>query len=369
MIAFSKGQSLSEYLLLGGLITIVSIAALLMLAGDFSASLPELLDRIFNGGGNGLASSAMANASSKSSSSYLPSQYAETEGLGPVQFTLSNGSTITLEEYPRDIPSVVETAGGNGTTEILLANLEEIIRQLIEAEEITPEQANSLMDLSNAGHEVAFVQKEYEDILISTPDFGNLNADGTLVIETLNTEGETVNYWDSLITLGMNIDGPANYYMPAEEFLTRTYLQCTTATHCDKSEPIAPDLNATTSSSNWMVWGSFDPSLDDLSNSNSTTITGGSALNSFAVEYGKAASDGALESPIVKEIVDALASEILKINSDLTSTAYPNVLAEGEAESATNSTFQEKLVSKITHRNSGGICEVGGDTDSGIQCQ
>ncbi len=349
-----QGQSLTEYLLLGVLVAVIAIGGLSAFNQELEASLPDLLDRIFNGGGNGVASSAMGNSISINSGS--GAQSTAIEGLGPVELTLSSGETITLTQYPTDIPSVIETAGANGTTEILLANLEQVIQEFLQAEEITPEEARTLMNLANAGHEIASAQKTLEEALLNNPSaldptLRTIGTDGFYEALTVNVNGEETLINSLYNDLGLAYRRPSNY---SEHQLTNDFLSLASEA---KSTNVGDDFGFV-----------INPDSESKIRVNFNSV-----MNDFIQEYTIANENGSLDSPLIKSIIDDLSSEIIQVNSDFSTTIrLSNVYSndpQGTYSTETPELLLNNLVSRTTDRDSGGICVTGGDTDSGIQCQ
>ncbi len=126
MTVRNKGQSLTEYTMISLLIAVATILTLNLFSTELNASLPNLIDRIFNGGGgpldNRIATTAAPTITTDNGTTVT--------GLSTIQVTTANGTVINLPNYPTDIVNAIETAGGNGTTEILLASLSKLINDL-----------------------------------------------------------------------------------------------------------------------------------------------------------------------------------------------------------------------------------------------
>ncbi len=278
-----KGQSLSEYLLLATLIAIVSIGGLSVLANTAANSLPNLLECIFDGAcenktnNNGNSPSPTGTAIEVSGGAgqgtHLPRPAPNTSH---VSFTLSNGSQITLTNYPTDLSCMIETAGGNGTTETLLANLEELITALVEAGEIDATQAGTLSDLANQGHLIAEYQGAIEafDANNSAWTGGDYTINQTAI--TVSGYGRdlaltSTNVATATTTIGFSEDG--NFFSPnIQEFLNQA---------------------------------NYDSSLKQwtLAESSGADIKAGSALSKFITLYKEAENSGALNNPTTSQIV------------------------------------------------------------------
>jgi hypothetical protein len=83
----------------------------------------------------------------------------------PYQYKTAEGETITIPNFPTDLAAAVEVDGGHGTSEKLLAAMEAWIQAMVDAEEITPDDAKGLKALANQGHLIANNLKAHEDVI------------------------------------------------------------------------------------------------------------------------------------------------------------------------------------------------------------
>ncbi|MBX2860710.1 MAG: hypothetical protein KTR14_05720 [Vampirovibrio sp.] len=175
-----SGQGLAEYITGGSIVAFVAIAAVAPLAANWQGFMAGIANDSV-GGGNTIAS---ANTSQNTPApatqpvgvnAPIPGTTTNitTNAFGST-LTLSDGTTMTLEQYPLDV-SMIETAGGHGTTEFLMSQMETIIAQLEIDGKIDQTQASLLKDLSNQGHRIAEMEKIYETTLANSGnDYQNL---------------------------------------------------------------------------------------------------------------------------------------------------------------------------------------------------
>ncbi|MBX2859728.1 MAG: hypothetical protein KTR14_00715, partial [Vampirovibrio sp.] len=177
-----KGQSGSEYIVIGSLAAVISIAALASLGGTLDGSLISIgsqnnthaLNSLLteapaglqatvagavparNNVNNGIPTGVGAGSGAKTSAGngVLPN------GTGST-ITLADGTTMNVGFYPVDT-GLIETAGSHGTTELLMGQMDTMISQLEAEGKIDSTQANLLKNLSNQGHRIAEIEKVFE---------------------------------------------------------------------------------------------------------------------------------------------------------------------------------------------------------------
>jgi hypothetical protein len=144
-----RGQSLLQYILIGGIVLLGSLGGLVLLGNTLHTSLQGFQQSLKIGA---LPNQAAQTEKALSNSAY----YSE------FTFRTRAGNTFQLQGYPQDMGEAIVTIGANGTTEIILANLDRLIRQLLQNGEINTEQADLLAALSNQGHEIAKIESLLE---------------------------------------------------------------------------------------------------------------------------------------------------------------------------------------------------------------
>jgi hypothetical protein len=293
------GQSLIEYVVSGTLIGGVCIAGLMIAGNGMNDQLKGLKADLEKN--NGSAADIQAMASLKGITT-APDK----NGLSTVTIKLSSGAEITLEKYPADLNKSIATSGANGTTEMLLANMDSVLSQLYAAENLTPEQTNFLIALSNQGHKMADILKQAESIAAST-------GDSKLVNNTVANMG-----WASW----------AGYGAESGQFLELYNLAETSGALAD---PTAKSVVSTLVSQ-----------ILNISNAAETGSYSFMWSNDF--------------SPITQQ--DFL---------DFTA-GYLNESGMLETTPSSIDSLLKLDPSMLVHQDSAGICTVGGSTDSGTQC-
>ncbi len=313
-----KGQSVSEYTLLGVLVAVASIGALGSMTGVFDNALPGVLDRIF--GKPDIAVSA-------------PSVYATTSGPNvalqktfpgskTLTITLDSGLEIELGPYADDMTALVETAGANGATRQLASTLENLTKQMLTAEELSPEQAQALMDLANSGH---------------------TNANMEAALEKAFQSGHT---------------GPLTYngvtYSGLDDFGDELFFMYA-------SDAEFPDVEELIRS------GDYGPAMELIASSYQNWEGRGQFSAPFLSAYTKALDSGAMEDPAVKTVVDTLSAKILMAGQAIGWTDgdinHPQLM-----EAANGVLDGGKSVSELTHKDSVGICNLDNGQDTGVEC-
>ncbi len=323
------GQSLGEYFLLASLIAVVSIGALSFFANDFSATLPGLLDRIFGGGGGASATTTSGGGSSSSSGGTVASaSFPPGVSTTGITVTTAGGTVINLANYPSNLANAVETAGGNGTTNVLLANLEQIIHGLEAAGELDATQINLLKALANQGHRLSEFQQmaeTYDQSLIAGgsttyPSGGTFNyAGGTHVnagsFDIFGGISSALNVSSHLFDLG-------------------TLGTVTQVTHTS-TNPQWVETSGTT-------LGGFPVSGDEA--------------GLFIHLFQEAQSQGALNDPAIQQLVTALGNDIL----DVTGGHNTSLMFRSSGADLTATTFNEDAGSMLSSGSASAICAAGG---------
>ncbi|MBY0405024.1 MAG: hypothetical protein K2X66_14080, partial [Cyanobacteria bacterium] len=132
------GNSLVEYALPLGLIVVVVLVGAELVGSNLFQWMPSMSNGTLKNDGHSKSLRLRPLGSNP---------YTQT-----VLLTLSDGSSLDLENYPTDINSLVETLGPNGTTDLLVDAIRQLAQKLLAKGEITQAQANQLMALANSGH-------------------------------------------------------------------------------------------------------------------------------------------------------------------------------------------------------------------------
>jgi hypothetical protein len=149
----AKGISTTEYALVIGLVVIVSIP-LLMTLGNLSnqeLKTTEAHQSDFTNLNDLITSNSPGN--------YATSLGSAQPGIGTIQYKLQDGTSITLNNFPTDIPKLVETIGPNGTTDLISNALIKLSQKMRAEGKIDDTQLNQFRTLAENGHNLAREQE------------------------------------------------------------------------------------------------------------------------------------------------------------------------------------------------------------------
>lgn len=150
-----KGQSIQEYLLPLGLIVVVAIASLTMLGQNLSG--------IFSG---------MVQKAPPPAPVIVDAGFPAGPNTSTFSFpiTRSDGTvaTITIPNFPNNLATAIETSGPNGSTEKMLAFLNQLADTLLAEGAIKADQAQAIRDIASSGLFLAKKQKDVQDALENT---------------------------------------------------------------------------------------------------------------------------------------------------------------------------------------------------------
>jgi hypothetical protein len=310
----SLGQSLPEYVLPLALVVVVAVGASTLLQ-----------DNLFE---NIMGSQMGETYSAQNKSVHLAPMGTPTApsagGLTrKVQIKLADGSLLILNDLPVNIKQSVETVGANGTTELLLANLDSLIRQLRRANQIDETQANRLSNLSNQGHQLAAMQRALEEAVDHAEQTGQ-----SLYGSSLQIGNETVSPYNLATRLGFS-----GFQENSTQF-----------------QQLDPELQ------------NFIRTNTAFQNNSENNYLPGSELTRFYQELYSAHQSGALKDPLTRNIVDALSNQIIALSSTV-----ENAIAYGFNSGKGNITPAEMnalMVSQISNQYAKGICDAGGGTET-----
>ena len=300
----ANGNAIVEYILPAILVVALSVAALSAIGaglnGKFGTMKTTMQSKI-----NGAQQQNQVHLAQKNAFQPAGSFSVTSGGSG------KGGTTGTLPPNlsglsPADISKIIQTAGANGGTETLALALQKYAQQLLASGTLTPDQANILTKLANAGHDLAAGEKALQDAVNNGQS-------------TVNYNGQTYSVADFQAQFGFN----------------------------DSSGGI-----------------------NNASNMNASAAVGQTApfmnLYQQAVSSG-ALSDPTVSAQITslsKQI--AALSELAKFNTTTSATdlSYGYVTAMQQV-GVTNAPV---TISGQTNTNSGQICNTGSGTDSGTAC-
>ena len=150
----NTGQGIAEYSLVGTLIALAVIAPFTLLGKNTTTAFKGLNTK----------TQQQTIAKTANNTTLLNSISAPAlPNMSNVGIGLSDGTQLQLNNYPAKVDSLVQTSGANGTSELLLSDLDSLIQQLSASGEITPSDASLLQQLSNQGHQMAGIEGLIED--------------------------------------------------------------------------------------------------------------------------------------------------------------------------------------------------------------
>lgn len=307
------GQGLSEYTLIGSLITLSAIVGIGLTGNNLSTVFKglknDLRDQVEH---TASIRSQLASADIKAGNSpslpqdpNTPLPTSSTAVNSGLSLTMKNGATLDLPNYPSDIAKSVYTLGANGTTNILADSIKTIADTQLANGAITQSQYNTLIALANKGHYIANIEETFQTVAASV-------GDGSAYFDTVVTvNGQRTNIADLSTELGF-----------------RNYLSY------DGSLPSDPLK---------------EPAYGDAQD--------------FINLYQSVVKSGALNDPAVKAIVTDAAKQIALITGAVDAARHNfhhGVISSTE--------FTDNTASMLIHNNSSTICTSGQGVDSGIQC-
>lgn len=322
-----KGNGLIEYLLPGAIVGVLIITFGITLLPDFKKFIQ-------------ISSNAKSTAATETQVSL------NTLGSNPtlknVQITLSDGSVIEFENYPSSVSQSIEAVGVNGTTELLLANMESLIRQLQDQGKLTEEEANLIKGLANRGHELAEVQGLIEKVAENSQGNkeiykGKFSLDGganQLSVNDLNAQlfifggNQRNEYTGGLVPLN---DDAANYILSL-----------------DSEQVTYPGL----------------AEIAKQADGDKGKIAVGERLNGFLTTLAQVERSSAVKDPTVKSIINSLSKQIYTTSLGVAFSSF----AVSKGDYSPND-LQSLTASTLTHFDSAGICKTGSNEDSGVRCK
>lgn len=184
-----RGNTIVEYVIIGILLVVVSIAVLQMLSSGLNSAMAMIRNDMKSHRQTALAAQA--------------AQITAGSGAPGSQFTgLSASQQATLEE---SLAQKLQTTGANGSTELLAQQLAAMANLLLQEGKINQNQYNILMQLSNQGHRMAQIESLISQA--TTMANGDYNAYSNM---KFNIDGQT--YTPNQLTDMLGFKGPTPYY-------------------------------------------------------------------------------------------------------------------------------------------------------------
>lgn len=325
-----QGNTLVEYILPAGIVGLVLVTAATVLGPNIKTASSHVVHGQSVKNQSIVTVTGLGNGISPAVAKTLE-MGAQFKTIG-MTLKLADGSTVALPAFPQDLKQSVESVGGNGTTQFLLANLDALREQLLQEGKLTPEQDNLLKALSSQGHYIAGAEAAMENPAKTT---GSSSAYGSSTIVYDGHGAEPIEFSLRLMS-GMG-------YYPDNNPNGTTYSSVTGI-----SPQAAKDLH---------MEGAISMGNDTLK---------------FAQIYSTALEQGAMDDPAVRSVIQTLTQNVLDI-ADQTGkagdyTANEYFYEQPQFSNYTPGNFNQNVAAPLTHTNSAAICQTGGGQDSGIQC-
>ncbi|MBY0405025.1 MAG: hypothetical protein K2X66_14085 [Cyanobacteria bacterium] len=314
---FRAGNSLVEYVLPLGIIAVVVLVGTGLVSGNFTQWMPSMSNGTLKNDGH--------------SKSLVLRPLGSNPFTQTIQLTLSDGSSLDLENYPTDIKSLVETLGPNGTTDLLVDAIRQLAQKLLAKGEITQAQANELSALANSGHSWA-------------------NSQGVIESALRDSRGNKALFESKVSPLMTQL---------SSQFAT-----------LDKIDPEAVkffNLNVINAKPILDAQGKVmkDAQGNYMYDSNNVETSHYTPLQvSFANSYAQASKSGIFQDPVVKKVVDSLSHNIFQLGS-VSINLTTQVL---KSQYQFNLSDFNQSVQKQIDGQSSNICAVGGGNDTGVSC-
>lgn len=293
-----SGQTLTEYALVGCLVLVVAIAGLAGLGGNLNESVRLILP-----------APSQNPAPSPAVAAVLPTSM-PVPASSPIPVSLPTGQTILVDMAPINVQNSIQTNGANGTTTLLANQLMLIEQQLVQAGELTPEQANLFSKLANQGHRMANIERLVEQA-------------ATLATDT-----------ESYRQIRLTLDG--QQYAPDELHNMLGWRDA--------------EMHA-------FMLTSPEDAINMVPEKQSVEV------KAFLAMYSELAKSNALQNPQVKANVDQLVTQITFL-SDVTKSA-----SAGLIRGDWSVPMKDLVVADSTDINSVGICQNGQRMDTGQSCR
>jgi hypothetical protein len=308
---FTAGQSLQEYALIFGLVTVLGVGVLMTL-GD---TLSDLLtgDRPVQG----LQSTTdiLVTSTPSGGGTTAPNVFFDSQSE-TLSFNLPNGQPVTLEQFPLDVQEGLNTTSIEGVNAKLLDTLDSLVQQLEGSNAFSPEMLYSLKNLSNKAHALGGVQGGLEQ---------GANNMTSLHTPAAPIQAYLAQYYDEIMSIG--------------------YLSDETTSDYAVNLSTDPALEA------------YMKKLYPPSEEKGYQAVGTSLYDTLKA-YQKAEESGALSNTEVKTVVDMLMKNIV----DVSQAVHQSALTQPDQMATT-------AASHLTHDNAGGICVVAQGESTGHSCQ
>lgn len=305
------GNTLAEYGFIGAIILVASIGIVMVLGQNLQSAMAGL---------KGDLQSNIGAADSSASSAAAANNGGGGPGGAPPDILSIGSMDFDLGSLNANLPGDIAVSGANGTTDTLASTIQQIAQALLDAGEITEEQAASLVELANQGHKIAQAEAlieqaaagDFSGDMVFYQNFGGMSVSGDIGGTTWHTNVDVLA--GSLASPGTAADYYASGAQPGGQF---------------------------------------------------ENVAVGSEITQLQSLLAAAQASGALNNPQVNAAVTSLVNNITAIADGVAS----HVVAANVGNPPTNpNDIRDGVASTVTHQNSATICGTGGGSDSGSNC-
>jgi len=184
-----KGNTITEYAIVGALVVVVSIATLQFMSSNLNAAMASIRDDLQAKQNKAMTAHALQSAISSGQIS-----------------ALSSADQAQLEE---SLSQKLQTTGSNGSTELLASQLAATAAAMLAKGKIDQNQYDILMQLSNQGHKMAQIEAMFSQAVQLAN--GDMNALGNM---KFNVNGKSYSGLELPGLVGYN--GPTAYFFASE---------------------------------------------------------------------------------------------------------------------------------------------------------
>ena len=321
-----KGQNLTDYTLILGLIAIVALGGLVVFSEQLKTFFDNRQAEIMNSTGNQSSTSGGITVGGQTGGSSTGST-AGSAGTTPAggSTTVAGGAGslgfLGAARSGADLGNLVETSGVNGTLTSLASTLEQQAKVLLDSGKIDQMGYNQTMEMANKAHRLGA-------------------AAGVLETATSACAGDS-SCLASLSDTNVTFEGKPILYKYLKGFISSTHGQTNSVDSLNSDMNTCPGC------------GTGKEVL--LSNPGSS---GYAMLREFTTQWGVVQGVVA-NDPVLKRQLDELGTQVYITTARLSSAA---------GDPAGNPTLATSVASELNHYNAGTICDKGGGKDSGAQC-
>ena len=339
-----KGNALSQYAIIIGLVALAAVPAFLLFGNQIVSALTTYVDQYTNM--NSIVASNVDNVANSTNNINTANTSVEDNSNSASCSDADNTCSIDFGDFklssvPQDLNKLIETSGVSGGMDNLTSLLDQIAQQY--EEQGKTEEAKDIKILATTGHNMAVIEKELENFIINT-----CKGDTTCINSYANKEfpkpagfdetyqafpkGVTYEYTFSLINIGKTLNKEVNTNYP-EFAISKFYNE--TLNKINNNSAISDKTKSIVQELTWDI---------------------GTLSQKWLIQYTRI-TDPAVQEYLYTYTYDPLTGKEIDVDipADITYESIYNDL-------------QNIKVPELTHVDSGLMCASGGYTDSGTAC-